>query len=285
MNRSTYQGRALWTAPVRARRGVRPGWILVGLLVASGALFLSRERIARTAPYRAVFTVPRTAVVGAVYMGEDEVRRAAGLDRPVDFLGVDLGKARRKLAKSPRVAEARIRREFPRRIVIRIVERKPVAIVRGGRLFETDERGVILPPLVSGVLPDVPLVSGVRVADARAGKTIADPDYARALRHLAALALPDVGLPHPVSQVDVSDPTRTVVTLAPDGVDVYLPHEPPQARTLSALRVVLADLASRNLSASSIDLMDDEVIAVRPVRVAATAADSTSSMTREPRRG
>ena len=284
--RSAYQGRALWSAPKTRRRGVKPGWIVLAVLAVGLAVWMGRDRIARTAPYRLAFVVPKVAVTGCVYLGESEVRKAAGLDRPVDILRADLAKARQRLlAKASRVAEARIVRALPRRIVIEVVERKPVAIVRGGRLFETDDRGVILPPLVSGVLPDVPVVSGVRVADARAGRKIQDPGFARALRHLVALARPAVALPLTVSQVDVGDPNRTVVTLAPDGVDLYLPRDPPDDQVLSALRVVLGDLASRNLSASSIDLMDDEVIAVRPVRVAATAADSTSSMTREPRRG
>ena len=286
MSRSAYTGRALWTAPGPVRRRLlRPGWIVLALLAVAGGLWLSRDRLAKTAPYRALFVVRQASVDGAVYLGDDEVRRAAGLDRPLDFLRADLGKARTKLEKSPRVASARIARALPRRIVISITERRPAAIVRGGRMFETDGRGVILPPLVSGVMPDVPIISGVKVADARPGKTIADPRYARALRHLAALARPEVGLSNPVSQIDVSDPKRTVVTLAPDGIDVYLPAEPPTVRTLSALRVVLADLASRSLSASSIDLMDDEVVAVRPVPVAAAAADTLQSVTREPRRG
>jgi cell division protein FtsQ len=284
---AAYQGRALWTAPRPRRRGIKPGWIALGVLAAGFLVWSGRDRLARTAPYRLLFLVPRVQVEGCIYLGEAEVRKAAGLDRRVDFLRTDLARARARLLKAPRVEQARIVRALPRRIVIQVVERRQVAIVRGGRLFETDERGVILPPLVSGVLPDVPVVSGVRVADARAGKAIKDPRFARALRHLAALARPAVGLPHPISQVDVTDADRTVVTLAPDGVDVFLPKEPPGPRMLSALRVVLGDLASRGQSAATIDMTGSEVIAVRPVPAAASAqaADSLSRSTRDPRRG
>lgn len=285
MTHAAYQGRALWTAPRPKRRGVKPGWFVLAALALAGGAWLVRDRVAGTAPYRALFVVPKVAVEGCVYLGEAEVRKAAGLDRPVDFLRVDLKRARARLAKAPRVARATIARAFPRRIVVRIVEREPVAIVRGGRLFETDARGVILPPLVSGVMPDVPMVSGVRVADARPGKAIADPRFARALAHLAALARPEVALANPVSQIDVADAARTVVTLAPDGVDVFLPAAPPPMRTLSALRVVLADLATRGLSAATIDLRSDEVIAVRPVPAAAAAADTLAARTRDSRRG
>lgn len=285
MTTSAYQGRALWSAPRPRRRGIKPGWILLGVLAVGLLAYAGRDRLARTAPYRILFVVPRVSVEGCVYLGEAEVRRAAGLARPTDFLRVDLKRARGRLAKAPRVESATIERAFPRRIVIRVVERRPVAIVRGGRLFETDARGVILPPLVSGVLPDVPIISGVRVADARPGKVITDGDFARALRHLAALSRPEVGLAVPVSQVDVTDADRTVVTLAEGGVDVVLPREPPMLRTLSALRVVLADLQTRGQSASTIDLTSDQVIAVRPVPAAAAAADTLAMSNRSSRRG
>lgn len=285
MTAAAYRGRALWTAPRPRRRGVKPGWIALLALAVLGAGFAGRDRLARSAPYRWLFLVPRASVTGCVYLGEAEVRRAAGLDRPTDFLRADLERARARLLKAPRIEAATIGRAFPRRIVIHVTERSPVAIVRGGRLFETDARGVILPPLVSGVMPDVPVVSGVRIADARPGRRIEDARFLRALRHLEALARPEVGLPNPVSQVDVSDEDRTVVTLAPDGIDVILPAEPPRLRTLSALRVVLGDLATRGQSASTIDLTSDQVIAVRPVPAAAAAADTLALKHDDSRRG
>jgi len=189
--KSAYQGRALWTAPRPRRRGIKPGWIVLAVLLVGGLAWAGRDRLAKTAPYRLAFLVPKVAVEGCVYLGEAEVRKAAGLDRKVDFLRADLTRARRRLlANAPRVESARVQRAFPRRIVIRVVERRPIAVVRAGRMLETDGRGVILPALVSGVLPDVPVISGVRVADARAGRRIADPRYERALRHLKALARP-----------------------------------------------------------------------------------------------
>ena len=285
MSRSVYQGRALWTSPRKGPRRLKAGWLLLLALIAAGAAWSARDALAKTGPWRAVFTVKTVEVQGETYLSESEVRTAAGLAKPVDFARVDLAQAERKLMKQSRIERASVERELPRRIVIRIVERKPALIVRGGRLFETDRRGVILPPLSSGVTPDVPLVSGVRVKDARAGKRITDPAFARALRQLDALLAPEVALGHPVSEIDVSDAGTTVVTLAPDGVDVLLPAEPQTPRMLSALRVVLADLANRGETASRIDLRGEEVIAVRPIPAAAAPADTADVQPHEARRG
>jgi len=285
MSRSAYQGRALWTAPRRGPRRLRPGWVLLLLLLAGCGVWGARNALARTLPWRALFTVRTVEVQGETYLSEGEVRAAAGLAKPVDFARVNLAKAELRLAKLPRIEQVHIVRALPRRIVIRIVERKPALLVRAGRLLEADRRGVILPPLASGVTPDVPLVDGVRVKDARAGKRITDPAFARALRQLDALMDPEVGLGHPVSEIDVSDPSTTVVTLAPDGVDVLLPAEPPSVRPLSALRVVLADLTTRGETASRIDLRGEEVIAVRPIPAAAAPADTAVVQPHEARRG
>jgi cell division protein FtsQ len=285
---SAYQGRALWTAPRPRPRGVKPGWIVLLVLAVSGVAFVARDRLAATKPYRVIFTVPKAAVRGAVYLSEAEVRSAAGLAKPADFLRVDLVKAKTKLEKSPRVASARVERTWPRGIAITIVERMPAVLVRAGRMLEADREGRILPAVASGVLADAPVVSGVTVRDVRAGAKIKDARFARAMRHLDALAKPEVGLMQPVSQIDVADARTTVVTLAPDGIDILLPAEPAGIRPLSALRVVLADLASRGLSASRVDLRGEQVIAVRPVpivRGGASAADSSLLVHPQTRRG
>lgn len=282
---SAYRGRALWTAPRRGPRRLRPGWIGLLVLALGAALWTGRDALAHTAPWRTLFTVRSVEVEGETYLSETDVRVAAGLVKPVDFARVDLARAEAKLMKEPRIESAQVVRALPRRIVIKIVERKPVLLVRAGRLLEADRRGVILPPLASGVAADVPLVDGVRVKDVRPGKRITDPAFARALRQLDAITRPEVALGHPVSEIDVSDADLTVVTLAPDGVDVLLPTEPPSVRPLSALRVVLADLATRGLSATRIDLRGEEVIAVRPIPVAGSPADTTAVQPHEPRRG
>jgi len=285
MSRTAYNGRALWTPPARQGRGLRPGWIVVALLLLGAPLWMERDAVARSAPYRALFTVRTVEVHGETYLTDAEVRVMAGLDRPVDWVRVDLARAERRLAREPRIERATIERALPRRIVITVHERRAVVLVRAGRLLEVDRGGVILTPLASGVSPDVPLVDGVRVKDARPGHVVDDPRLLRAIRQLDALLLPEVALGRPVSEIDVSDDRTTVATLAPDGVSVLLPAEPPTVRPLSALRVVLADLSSRGQSASRIDLRGEEVIAVRPLPAAAAAADSSTVRPHEPRRG
>src|SRR5690242_11376236 len=135
MSRTAYNGRALWTPPARKGRGLRPGWILVVLFALGAALWVEKDAVARSAPYRALFTVKSVDVHGETYLTDAEVRTLSGLDRPVDWVRVDLARARARLLKEPRVERASIARALPRRIVITIVERKPVVLVRAGRML------------------------------------------------------------------------------------------------------------------------------------------------------
>ena len=253
MSRSAYKGRALWSAPRRGPRRLKAGWLLLLLLVGAAAAWTARDALAKTLPWRAVFTVRTVEVQGETYLSEAEVRAFAGLTKPVDFARVDLAAAEKKLAKQARIERASVERELPRRIVIKIVERKPALLVRAGRLLEADRRGVILPALASGVTPDVPLVSGVKVKDARAGwngHTRRRPDS-----HNLVVSDDDHAVADRSGTGAVDQPCRAQHRRPLSrGVDVFLPAEPPSVRPLSALRVVLADLATRGETASRIDL-------------------------------
>ena len=242
-------------------------------------------------PSRALFIVREASVEGAEYLGEDE-RAARRRPRP-----------RRSTSCAPTWSSARqsCAEVAARRLGARSTARWPRAhrdhdrraraggwSCRGGACARSTRRGVLLPPLVSGVVPDVPLRLGREAWPTRApGQAIADPRCAAG----PAPAARRWRAPRSRWRAGCRRSTcRRRGDRRHAGARrhrrVSLPAWPPTVRTLSALRVVLADLASRSLSASSIDLTDDEVVAVRPVPVAGSAADDHAVRhQREPRRG
>lgn len=211
---------------------------------------------------RLPFSHARVTVSGNEYLSAAEVRRAAGLAANVPFFRVDVGRACTRLSRHRRVAAARVERRLNGEVHVHIVERLPVVLVQLGGLVEADRDGVLLPPLVNGALPDLPVVSGLAAA---AGSRLRDPDFARALAWVRALGASEVGLAGRVSEVDVSSPRETDVVLAPDGARLLLPRLPAQVSSLSALRVVLADLAARGRRPASIDCRARGVAVVRPL--------------------
>ena len=141
--------------------------------------------------------------------------------RGAGILSVDLEEHRRRLAASPWLAGAVLRRRLPSTVEVFVAERRPVALARfGGGLFLMDASGAVVDahgPRFARF--DFPIVDGL--AGERGGGAVVDPRrLALTARLLAALAgRPDVL--DAVSQIDVADPRDAVVLL--DG-DVALLH-------------------------------------------------------------
>lgn len=245
----------------------RKGQALVAVVIALALIgLLAGAWLARHALGRGLAALElgraRVTVSGNEYLSPDEVRRASGLDERVSFFRVDLDKARGRLLQNRRVREARLSRRLNGEVRLDITERVPAALALYGRPVEVAADGTVLPPLVSGVLPDLPVVTGLA---APARNRVADPDWARAVRWLVRLDDPALALQGRVSEIDVSAATLTSVVLAPHGARLLLPAEAREADGLGGVRVVLADLATRGVEAATIDCRARGLVVVEPV--------------------
>jgi hypothetical protein len=258
-----YQGRAL--EPVARRRGPRPSLlrriatvfgVLAVLAIAVQLPWAAlRQRFARLTEVR---------VEGTHYLDAQRVARAAGLAPGQDLFRLDLARARQLLLLEPRVASAEIGRRLPRGVQVRIVEREPVMLVSHGVPWEIDSTGVLLEPLQAGVVADVPLLVGPRFDRLPAGARVSSLEVRRGLAWVQALGARELQIAGQVSEVDVSDPSVTGLSLM-DGTRVLAPGWPPGMSRLSALRVVLADLHKRGTAANEVDLRFEDQVIVRPV--------------------
>jgi cell division protein FtsQ len=264
-----YQGRAL--EPV-GRRARRPASLPLRIVQVGGVLALIgllahvpwqdlRSRLARVSDVR---------VEGAHYLDAARVMQVAGLAPGQDLFALDLARARQALLLDPRVARAEVSRRLPFGVRVRIVERQPVLLVSHGVPWEIDSAGVLLPPLQPGVVADVPLLVGAGYVGLPAGVRVDRPEVRRGLAWVRALSASELRLAGQVSEVDVTDPSLTGLTLL-DGTRVLAPGWPPGTSWLSALRVVLADLKARGTTAGEVDLRYENQVIVRPVVTAGGA--------------
>jgi cell division protein FtsQ len=264
-----YQGRALEPLTRRPRRPTslprrvaQVGGVLALMVVLAHVPWQSLwSRMARVSDVR---------VEGARYLDVARVLKVEGLAPGQDLFALDLARARQALLLDPRVASADVRRRLSRGVQVRIVERQPVMLVSHGVPWEIDSAGVLLPPLQPGVVADVPLLVGPRLAGLPAGMHVDLPEVRRGLAWVRALSARELQLAGQVSEVDVTDPLHTGLTLL-DGTRVLGPEWPPATPRLSALRVVLADLKARGTSAEEVDLRYENQVIVRPVVTAVGA--------------
>jgi cell division protein FtsQ len=112
--------KAIAAARVRRRRR-QLGWGLLALALAVGAVQLARTPL---------FGLAAVHVEGTKALGRNEVLAAAAVRPGEPYLGLDLEAIRHRVEALPRVAAARVVRDYPASLRIVVTERIPVASVR-----------------------------------------------------------------------------------------------------------------------------------------------------------
>ncbi len=101
------------------------------------------------------------ALEGREFTSQNDIMRALGVHQGDPILAFDPAGARRTLEALPRVASAEVERKLPGTILIRIVERAPVAIwQRNGRRALIDRDGVVLGDTQVADYSSLPLLVG-----------------------------------------------------------------------------------------------------------------------------
>jgi cell division septal protein FtsQ len=214
--------------------------------------------------------IQRITVEGNLRMSTGEVESLLEGLRGQNMLTVDLEGWNARLKASPWVADAAIRRVFPGRVAVAVVERAPVGIGRlGEALFLMDRRGNLIDeygphyaeldlPILSGLTGGEP-IEGPRVDEARAALAVKVVDAMSTRHDLAAL----------ISEIDVSDVHNAVLTLKDDATLVRLGEE-QFVRRLQAYFDLVPTLRERVPTADYADMRFNNRVYVRPMNVRST---------------
>jgi cell division protein FtsQ len=117
--------KAILAARARRRRRVL-GWALVGIALAASVASLVRTPL---------FGLSAVRVEGTRTLQRSEVMEASRVRLGEPYLGLDLAAIHARVAALPRVATARVTRDYPSGLRIVVTERPPVASVSAGSLF------------------------------------------------------------------------------------------------------------------------------------------------------
>jgi cell division protein FtsQ len=261
-----------------------------GLLIVT-LIALGGYRAATMVYHSSMFRVNRVRVHGNVRISSGEVQALVSDLQGSRILTADLAGSRRRLLRSPWLAEIALRRVLPSTIDVYVSERRPFGLWRrGNQLYLIATDGTVLDefgpryaefdlPIVDGLAPTAPS----RTPRALRSPASANPPIDLARAALAARVVDAMqgnrALANGVSQIDVSDAHDAVVLLDNDPVLLHLGEERFRER-LQAYLEIAETLKERIPDIDYVDLRFEQRVYVKPRgRAAGTVHLATAGKT------
>ncbi len=209
-----------------------------------------------------LFKLDEVVVGGSKRLATEQVVALSNIRIGTNTFSLDLKLIGQKIEENPWVEKASVRRIFPRKIEIRVTERKPVAIVNLDYLYYLDEQGEIFKSLDSQDQLDYPVITGFDQQRALRH----DQNYAQRLERIVQL-LSDLQKRQHLSLAQVSEIHQqengglSLYTLE-DGVRIKLGRS-DFSRKLDRLERIYAQLSSKLHMLEYIDLNVEDKVIVR----------------------
>jgi len=143
-------------------------WILAGAIVLDILCFvillvLWALRYLNSSP---VFPLREMRIAGLQTMGQEELRRLAGVKWGESLLSIDIKRVCMKIKGHPWIAEVSVKKGFPDALEIKIEERKPIAAVDlGNDCYLMDRKGEIFLRVPRDEAKEYPLLTGLNEGD------------------------------------------------------------------------------------------------------------------------
>ena len=209
-------------------------------LVFVGAIMAALAAWAAT--YTPIFRADHIRVLGATTLGPQAVRQLAGLDGSANVVHVDTDAIVSRLTADPWIASASVERDLPSTLVVRVVERQPVALVAAmsdPTVLATD--GTLLP--ATGATPTLPSMHAA----------VGAPDEFQRVAAADLLTSLDPIVLRRVDEVTVGQDGVVTLTLR-DGVSVDAGVAGDEGAKATALRAILRWSATQHHELSTIDV-------------------------------
>jgi cell division septal protein FtsQ len=218
---------------------------------ALGAVVYAADRASNYLDESSGFRVERIEVLGNERLAKEEVLGRAGLAPGASIFDVDILQARQRLMLDPWIVRAFVEKKMPATVVVRVVERRPIALLAGeGALRLVGEDASVISPVRTDEVPDLPVLTGFDL-DRRRTDPVGLRDELEAAVDLLRL-LDEVGV---AGHRTVSEIHRSVRggfdLIAGDGLVVHLGQGPYRPK-LRRLAEALAALAERLLNPAEI---------------------------------
>ena len=200
------------------------------------------------------FCVERMDVRGNEVLTAAEVEELSGIEPGSSLLSVNVASVERALARSPRIERAQASRLLPDRVLIRLAEKLPMALVEtSSGVVEVAEDLTVLPGAERTARVDLPVVTGAAV-ELEPGGVVECGDVAAALELVRRAREVSALLWEEISEVRIAPGSGLIIYTVADGAQIRVGSGALDTDGLRRLSLVLEDLRARGVTAESIDL-------------------------------
>ncbi|MEM1060397.1 MAG: FtsQ-type POTRA domain-containing protein [Verrucomicrobiota bacterium] len=211
-----------------------------------------------------------------------QIRHATGLRKGMNLWALDLQRVQANVERLPFVAEARVEKHLPDKLVIKIKEREPIARVQGLgdfglELFFVDrEQSILFKPRQEEADRLLPLVIGLKDRGLEAGQHLDEnPKIKTALELLRMINATSLGTDLDFATIDVGQPLCLRFTTSRGAEFTFrLDYLPEQ---IARLQEIIAYARERDQRIATVDLTLDRNV---PVRFAQNGPAATLSSDR-----
>ncbi len=166
-----------------------------------------------------MFSLKNVEIIGNQNVPKSELLSLFEMDTTKSIFDIDLKAISAKIKKHPFVLEAQVSRKLPNNLVVKIIERKPLAIVNGEKLSLIDKFGHFLPDLKLFDPVDFPVISNIALAEAN------NPKLALILSFLDVIKVQNFSLYSQVSEISFSDKVGIYFYLIENSTPVVVGNE------------------------------------------------------------
>jgi cell division protein FtsQ len=156
---STAQRRAHYWQRIRAAFKLL---FSVGAVTAMSLLFIFGYDLLTQSSF---FKTEEIKVAGGLRLSPAQVVQQAQIEPGMNIFAINLAKVRKHLLSHAWIADARIRREIPDKVMIQIDEHEPLAILDLGRRFMINAQGTIFKEWHRSDPQHLPVVKGLTLSD------------------------------------------------------------------------------------------------------------------------
>jgi cell division protein FtsQ len=251
--------------PTKRKSGRRRiSWRLVRNVAGSALAVYAAYRAFDLVVSASALQVQRIAVHGNTRLSAGEVQTIVGGLRGTSILTADLPAYRKRLLRTPWVADVALRRVLPSTVEVFVSERTPMGLCRiGSQVYLVDRFGVVIDEFGPRYAEfDLPIIDGLVRAPSSGEPALDERRADLAARVIEAVASrPD--LAQRISQIDVRNLHDAIVLLDGDPALLHLGEDRFLERLQSYVDVATA-VRERVPDVDYVDLRFDERMYVRP---------------------